>query len=160
MNGKGRRTSRAAAFFCVRPAGRTCWTVNMNKRKEHVSLLTALQKEGLAEGQLRHREMFVGRKSVAKRWPDEQETHRRAHRMRGHISSKSKVCTEGVFVNAAGISGKAGASYPGRSAGMLTRARVVGTRREVPAEVSRSHSSPNDQGRRTEPKRDGGDHRE
>ena len=37
--------------------------------------MTARQREGLAEGQLRRREAFVGRKPMAKRWPDEQEPH-------------------------------------------------------------------------------------
>jgi hypothetical protein len=32
----------------------------MNKHNEHVSLLTALQKEGLAEGQRRRREVLWG----------------------------------------------------------------------------------------------------
>jgi len=41
------------------------------------SLLSARQGEGLAEGQLRRREATVGRKPMAKRWPDEQESHRR-----------------------------------------------------------------------------------
>jgi hypothetical protein len=125
----------------VRPAGRTCLSVNM--RREHVSLMTALQKEGLAEGQLRSREVFVGRKPRAKRWPDEQKPHtRRTHRMRRPLSSKSKLCTEGVDVNAAGISVKAGASYPGRSASMSERTTAAGKRLEVRAEVSRSHSNP------------------
>jgi hypothetical protein len=35
--------------------------------------MVALQKEDLAEGQLRHREVTVGRKPMAKRWPDEQK---------------------------------------------------------------------------------------
>ena len=105
--------------------------------------MTALQKEGLAEGQLRDREVFVGRKPMAKRWPDEQEPHtRRIHRMRGHISLKSKLCTESVYVDAAGISVKAGASYPGRSASMSERTTAAGKRLEVRAEVSRSHSNP------------------
>lgn len=104
--------------------------------------MVALQKEDLAEGQLRDREVIVGRKPRAKRWPDEQEPQRRAHRMRGQFSLKSKVCTEGVSVVAAGISVKAGASYPGRSARMSARTRIVETRYEVRAEVSRGHSSP------------------
>ena len=77
-------------------------------RRKHESLMTALPKEGLAEGQLRSREVHEGRKPMAKCWPDGQKLHtRRTHRMRGPISSKSKVCTEGVGVNAAGISVKA-----------------------------------------------------
>ena len=35
--------------------------------------------------------------------------------MRGPINSKSGTCTEGVVVDAAGISGKVGVHYPGRS---------------------------------------------
>jgi hypothetical protein len=35
--------------------------------------------------------------------------------MRRPISSKSDTCTESVAVDAAGISGKVGAHYPGRS---------------------------------------------
>ena len=131
---------RGAFCFRVRPAGRTCSTVNMKQR--HVSLLTALQREGLAEGQLRRREAIVGRKPMAKRWPDEQEPHRRARRMRGPISSKSKVCTEGVHVIAAGISVKAGAHYPGRSAVSLDRATGAERCWDNAAEVSRGHSSP------------------
>ncbi len=37
--------------------------------------MTARQREGLAEGQLRRREASVGRKPRAKRWPDGQESH-------------------------------------------------------------------------------------
>lgn len=37
--------------------------------------MTTWQREGLAEGQLRRREVIVGRKPMAKRWPDEQEPH-------------------------------------------------------------------------------------
>lgn len=47
-------------FFIGRPAGRTCLTVIMNEVNE--SLLLAGQGEELAEGQLRHREVIVGRK--------------------------------------------------------------------------------------------------
>jgi len=125
----------------VRPAGRTCWTVNIHKR--HVSLLAALQWEGLAEGQLRRREATVGRKPMAKRWPDEQQPHtRRTRRIRSPISLKSKVCTEDAYVDAAGISGKAGAQYPGRSPSMLKAAIVIARSRDVSGEVSRGHSSP------------------
>ena len=125
----------------VRPAGRTCLTVNIHKR--HVSLLAALQREGLAEGQLRRREASVGRKPMAKRWPDEQQPHvRRMRRTRSPISLKSKVCTEDAYVDAAGISGKAGAQYPGRSPSMLETAIVIARSRDVRGEVSRGHSSP------------------
>jgi len=37
--------------------------------------------------------------------------------MRRPINSKSSTCMEGVVVYAAGISGKVGAHYPGRSVG-------------------------------------------
>jgi hypothetical protein len=118
-------TASSGYFFVVRPAGRTCLPVNM--RRSHERLMTALQKEGLAEGQLRSREVLVGRKPMAKRWPDEQEPHtRRTHWMRSPLSSKSKLCTEGVDVNAAGISAKAGASYPGESASMSERTTAAG----------------------------------
>ena len=39
--------------------------------------------------------------------------------MRRQISSKSSSCTEHADVDAAGISVKAGAHYPGRSVGVL-----------------------------------------
>ena len=63
--------------------------------------------------------------------------------MRRRISSKSDTCTESLGVDAAGISVKVRAHYPGRSA---TLSRVVGTtaaerRGEEDAEVSRGHSS-------------------
>ena len=105
--------------------------------------MAALQWEGLAEGQLRRREATVGRKPMAKRWPDEQQPHvRRTRRIRSPISLKSKVCTEGAYVDAAGISGKAGAQYPGRSPSMLEAAIVIARSRDVSGEVSRGHSSP------------------
>ena len=47
--------------------------------------------------------------------------------------------TEGMDVDAAGISVKVGAHYPGRSVG-LPRATAVERCREGPAEVSRGHS--------------------
>jgi len=63
-----------------------------------------------------HREVESGRKPQAKRWPDEQKSHtRRSCRMRRPISSKTDACTEGLGVDAAGISVKVGAHYPGRS---------------------------------------------
>jgi hypothetical protein len=60
--------------------------------------------------------------------------------MRRHISSKSETCTESLYVNAAGISEKVRAQYPGRSV-TLPRARAVERRLEEVAEVSRGHSS-------------------
>ncbi len=158
---QSRRPQGRRLFSAVRPAGRTCSTVKQRTERNGVSLLTARQREGLAEGQLRGREAFVGRKPRAKRWPDEQEPHRRrSQRVRRPLSLKPEVCPEAAGVDAAGISVKAGASYPGRSAGKPTGASAVETRRDVPAEVSRGHSSPSDQGRRAEPKRDGGVRRE
>ena len=97
----------------------------------------------------------VGRKSMAKRWPDEQEPPRRMHRMRGPIIPKSKVCTEGVGVNAAGISVKAGASYLGRSSGVPMAAIEVERPRDTPGEVSRGHSSLAQARRRAELAADG-----
>jgi len=60
--------------------------------------------------------------------------------MRRHISSKSNTCTESLYVDAAGISVKVRAHYPGRSA-TLPRATVTERWREEVAEVSRGHSS-------------------
>ena len=54
--------------------------------------------------------------------------------MRGPIDSKSHTCTAGVSVNAAGISGKVGAHYPGRSVGdakSKEKAEMVWHRRET-----------------------------
>ena len=130
----------------VRPAGRTCLTVIMNEVNE--SLLLTRQGEELAEGQLRRREVTVGRKPMAKHWPDEQESHkRRSHRMRKPRSPKSDTCTEGAGVDAAGISVKAGAHYPGRSP-VLFREGLPWRRRhgKGPGEVSRGHSSANRSG--------------
>ena len=59
--------------------------------------------------------------------------------MRSHVSSKSDTCTEGAGVNAAGIRGKVGAHYPGRSVN-LPCATGVARRRDGLAEVSRGHS--------------------
>jgi hypothetical protein len=59
--------------------------------------------------------------------------------MRRLISSKSNTCTESLGVNAAGISVKVGASYPGRSAN-LPGATGIARCREGLAEVSRRHS--------------------
>jgi hypothetical protein len=44
---------------------------------------------------------------------------RRASWMRRPISSKSNTCTESLYVDAAGISVKVSAHYPGRSATLL-----------------------------------------
>jgi len=60
--------------------------------------------------------------------------------MRRHLSSKSNTCTESLYVDAAGISVKVRAHYPGRSA-TLPRATDAERRREEVAEVSRGHSS-------------------
>ena len=97
----------------------------------------------------------VGRKSMAKRWPDEQEPQRRVHRMRGPIIPKSKVCTEGAYVMAAGISVKAGASYPGRSPGVPMAAIEAERPRDAQGEVSRGHSSLTQVRRRAESVADG-----
>ncbi len=58
--------------------------------------------------------------------------------MRRPISSKSHTCPEGLYVYAAGISGKVEAHYPGRSV-HRPRATGVERRREGWAEVSRRH---------------------
>ena len=140
----------------VRPAGRTCLSVNMSRSR--VSLMLALQKEVLAEGQLRNREVSVGRKPMAKRWPDEQEPHRRTCRIRGRLIPKSKLCTEDMSVNAAGISGKAGASYLGRSPSVPMAAIKVERPREAQGEVSRGRSSQARVRRRAESVVDGRNH--
>ncbi len=59
--------------------------------------------------------------------------------MRRPLSSKSDTCTEGMDVDAAGISVKMGAHYPGRSVD-LPSATVVERRRDGSIEVSRGHS--------------------
>jgi len=59
--------------------------------------------------------------------------------MRRQISLKSNTCTESAHVDAAGISGKVGAHYPGRSVD-LPWATGAERRREGLAEVSRGHS--------------------
>lgn len=64
--------------------------------------------------------------------------------MRRQLSSKSSTCTESFDVNAAGISGKVSAQYPGRSA-ILPCASVAERRRDEVAEVSRGHSRFGDQ---------------
>jgi len=63
--------------------------------------------------------------------------------VRGELSSKPNTCTESVDVDAAGISVKVRAQYPGRSAD-LPCATVVERRRDGSAEVSRRHSRPFD----------------
>ncbi len=60
--------------------------------------------------------------------------------MRRPLSSKSDTCTESLCVNAADISVKVGAQYPGRSVS-LSRTTVIERWREELAEVSRGHSS-------------------
>ncbi len=83
------------------------------------SLLCTRQGEALAERQGCPPRGEIRRKPKAKRWPDEQKSHmRHACRMRRHISSKSHICTEGVYVDVAGISAKVNAHYPGRSTGL------------------------------------------
>lgn len=59
--------------------------------------------------------------------------------MRRQVSLKSHTCTEGMHVNAAGISVKVGEHYPGRSDHLL---RATGTERcrDGWSEVSRGHS--------------------
>jgi len=59
--------------------------------------------------------------------------------MRRQISSKSKTCPEGMDVDAAGISVKVGAHYPGRSVD-LPCATGIERCREGSAEVSRGPS--------------------
>jgi hypothetical protein len=58
--------------------------------------------------------------------------------MRRPISSKSNTCTDGMAVDAAGISVKVNAHYPGRSVD-LPSATVAERRRNGSAEVSRGH---------------------
>ena len=59
--------------------------------------------------------------------------------MRRQISSKSGTCTEGLHVDGAGISGKVGAHYPGRSVNLLYATGAERCRDGL-AEVSRWHS--------------------
>lgn len=63
--------------------------------------------------------------------------------MRRQMSLKSNTCTESFGVNAAGISGKVGAQYPGRS-DILPGASVVERRCDEMTEVSRGHSRSGD----------------
>ncbi len=108
----------------VRPAGRTYLTVIIMIIDK--SLLLARQGEELAERQLRHREVSVGRKPMAKHWPDEQESHtRQSRRMRRPRTLKSETCIEGVVVDAAGISVKVSAHYPGRSPALSASGQVL-----------------------------------
>ena len=64
---------------------------------------------------------------------------RRPCRVRSRLSSKPSTCTGGMAVDAAGISVKVGAHYPGRSVRLPCATGVV-RRREGWAEVSRGHS--------------------
>jgi hypothetical protein len=64
--------------------------------------------------------------------------------MRRPISSKSKTCTERLHVDAAGISVKVRAQYPGRSV-TLPCASGAERRCDGVTEVSRGHSSSDDQ---------------
>ena len=59
--------------------------------------------------------------------------------MRRRISSKPGSCTERAHVDAAGISGRVGVHYPGRSVG-LRSATAIERWRDGLAEVSRRHS--------------------
>ena len=59
--------------------------------------------------------------------------------VRRPISSKPGSCTGRAHVDAAGISGKVGAHYPGRSVG-LPSATAIKRWRDGLAEVSRGHS--------------------
>jgi hypothetical protein len=59
------------------------------------------------------------------------------------MSSKSNTCTESFDVDAADISGKVSAQYPGRSV-ILPWASVAERRRDEMTEVSRGHSRSGD----------------
>ena len=59
--------------------------------------------------------------------------------MRRPISSKSNSCTEGMVVDAAGISVKVGVHYPGRSV-CLPLATIIKRCWDGHTEVSRGHS--------------------
>ena len=105
-----------------------------------VSPLQARQGELLAGRQGRPPRGGVRRKLQAKRWPDEQEPHkRRSCWMRRLTYPKSDTCTESMGVYAAGINVKVDISYPRRSA-RLPRATDVARHRDGRAEVSRGHS--------------------
>ena len=78
--------------------------------------MRARQGESLAGRQRCPSRGGIGRKPQAKRWSDEQKSHRRQFiGMRRQLSSKSSTCTERCAVNAADISVKVNQSYPGRS---------------------------------------------
>ena len=64
--------------------------------------------------------------------------------MRRQKYPKPKTCPESLHVNAAGISVKVGAQYPGISA-VLPCASDVEKRRDEMAEVSRGHIRSGDQ---------------
>jgi hypothetical protein len=64
---------------------------------------------------------------------------RRPWRIRRQISSKSDTCTEAMDVDAAGISGKVGAHYPGRSDNLPCATGIVRCGDGL-SEVSRRHS--------------------
>jgi hypothetical protein len=111
---------------------------------EGESPLRTRQGESLAERQGCPSQGGIRRKPQAKRWPDEQKPHKRRQGwMRRQRSSKSDTCTESFDVYAAGISGKVGAQYPGRSA-ILPCASDAERRRDGMAEVSRGHSRSGD----------------
>jgi hypothetical protein len=62
--------------------------------------------------------------------------------MRGQIDSKSNTCTEGAVVDAAGISGKVGVHYPGRSVGNARsrdRVEIVWHRRETRRQTEKTN---------------------
>jgi len=96
---------------------------------------------------------------MAKHWPDEQESHtRHSRRMRRPRTLKSKTCTEGADVYAAGISVKVSAHYPGRSPYLfgneLASQRCEAKEGEKSAEIIVACSG---RGRRIEPKKDNKD---
>jgi hypothetical protein len=108
----------------VRPAGRTHLGVRVHYRpgrtgrpRATVSLTARVSIARTA------RPGGIRRKQQANRWSDEDWASPRncmegGHTWtRGQIDSKSATCTEGVAGYAAGISGKVGTHYPGRSVG-------------------------------------------
>ena len=81
----------------------------------------------------------------------EQELYRR-HPNEGDVAKQTETpcCTDHWYVNTEAISIESGASYPGRSAGILSKACANASGRNnhqnkngelVPAEVSRGHST-------------------
>ena len=64
---------------------------------------------------------------------------RRSCWVRGHVSPKPETCTESTDVDAAGISVKVGAHYPGRSVD-LPCATTIERWSDGSAEVSRGHN--------------------